>query len=440
MASEPPPAPPAPHPAANVSRPPRRRRLRRAALVVLALALLLVLDQLGVRELSGRDFPQKDPLSPTLRAHVETLAAPAWAGRVPGTEGNARAARWLADALATAGVGPFPSLGGYLAPLTAGASPLGHNVLGWIPPEGAGEPRGTLVLGAHFDHLGPTDEGLLLGADDNAAAVAVLLGALPSLLALHPRPYGIAVAFFNTEESPYFGTPRQGSQRFVAALPAETGSLSSVRLAVVLDLIGGVAWRPTASTIFACGAEKSPDLPAIVDSVREPGLDVRRLGIHAVENIPGYAPPQPFSDYDVFRDRGVPFLFLSSGRTPRYHRPSDLPDTLYYDRMARTSRWIAALVAAISAKAPALDFDPRGEDLATDRDTLRYAFDAAAKPWSSVPGTSPLTAARILGDRARLEAMAEPGHVWTPEDARSLERASFRLQCLLYRYPVCFTL
>ncbi|MDI1434227.1 M28 family peptidase [Polyangium sorediatum] len=439
MASEPPSAPPARDPAANTRSKPRSRRRRIATLVVLALALLLLLDQIGVRELSGRDFPQTDPLSPALRVHVEALAAPAWAGRVPGSEGNAAAARYLADALAAAGVKPFPSLGGYLAPLAEPTSPLGHNVLGWIPPEGPGEPRGTVVLGAHFDHLGKTDEGLLLGADDNAAAVAVLLGAIPSLLAQHPRPYGIAVAFFNTEESPYFGTPRQGSQRFVAALPTEIGGLTSIRLAVVLDLIGGVVWRRTAETIFACGAEKTLGLPAIVDGVHEPGLDVRRLGIHAVENIPGYA-PQPFSDYDVFRDHGVPFLFLSSGRTPRYHRASDLPDTLFYDRMARTSRWIASLVPALAAAPPALSFDPRGEDLAAERDTLRFAFDAAAKPWSSIPGTSPITAARILGDRSRLEAMAEPGHVWTPEDARSIERASFRLQCLLYRYPVCFTL
>jgi len=424
---------------ASKPRPERRRRRRVIALVVLLVALVLVVDQLGVRELSGRDFPPTDPLSASLRAHVDKLASPAWAGRVPGTEGNAEAARYLEGALMAAGVSPFPSLGGYLAPLTRPSSPLGHNVLGWIPPDTPGESRGVIVLGAHFDHIGKTDEGLLLGADDNAAAVAVLLGALPSLVAMHPRPHGIAVVFFNTEESPYFDTPRQGSRRFVASLPPEIGALSSVRLAVVLDLAGGVVWRRTADMIFACGAEKTRGLAAIVDGVREPGLDVRRLGIHAVENIPGYR-PQPFSDYDVFRDHGVPFLFLSSGRTPRYHRPSDLPDTLHYDRMARTSRWIDALVTALSSAEGDLAFDPGGEDLAADRDTLRFSFDAAVKPWSSVPGTGPVTLARLLGDRARLEAMTDPSHAWTADDARSIERASFRLQCLLYRYPICFTL
>jgi hypothetical protein len=265
---------------------------------VLGLIMLaLLLDQMGVRELSGRNFPPTDPLAPALRAHVDKLASVEWGGRVPGTEGNTAAAKYLADALAAAGVGPFPSLGGYFQPIPS-APGQAPNVLGYIPPEpGAGD-GGVVLLGAHFDHLGRTEDGLVLGADDNAAAVAVLLGALPDLLAARPRPHGIVIAFFNTEEAPYFTTSRQGSRHFVAALPAEIKLLSDIRLAVVMDLVGGVVWRPSASTLFACGAEKTRNLPALVDGVHEDGLDVRRMGIHLVENIPGY-PPQPFSDYDT---------------------------------------------------------------------------------------------------------------------------------------------
>ena len=42
---------------------------------------------------------------------------------------------------------------------------------------------GALLVGAHFDHLGETEDGLVLGADDNAAAVAVLLAAAPAAAA-----------------------------------------------------------------------------------------------------------------------------------------------------------------------------------------------------------------------------------------------------------------
>ena len=417
------------------AKPKRRRRV--ILIVVVAVVLLLVIDQLGVRELSGRDFPSTDPLAAPLRAHVTELAKPAWQGRVPGTEGNAAAAHYIEDALKAAGVAPFPSVGGYLSPLAD--SRLGHNVIGWIPPEDSASSRGVIVLGAHFDHVGPTSEGMLLGADDNASAVAVLLGALPSLLAMKSRSHGIAVVFFNTEEAPYFGTTQQGSRKFVATLPREIETLSQVRLAIVLDLIGGVVWRRTADSMYVCGAEKTRGLPAIVDAVHEEGLDVRRLGIHSVENIPGYR-PTAFSDYDVFRDHRIPFLFLSSGRTPRYHRASDLPDTLHYDRMARTSRWIHKLVAEYSKSSETFVFDPKGEDYAAERDSLRFAIGEAVKPWRSIPGTSPITAMRLLGDLSRLDAMADPAHVFVPADALAIERASFRLQCLLYRYPVCFTL
>jgi hypothetical protein len=416
--------------------------------------LLLLLDQLGVRRLSGEDFPPTDPLAGDLRRHVDRLASVEWAGRKPGTPGNDEAARYLAGELEKAGLLPLPSLGGYLAPLgvaDVGGAELGHNVIGYLPASEASSPRapgspaeldldlnGAIVLGAHFDHIGPTREGVLLGADDNASSVAVLLGAVTSLRN-ERRARPVLVAFFNTEEPPYFLTPRQGSRRFLAALPRELSSARSIHLAVVLDLIGGVVWRPFATTLFACGAEASPGLGALVDRVREDGLSVRRLGIHMVENLPGRS-PQPFSDYDAFRLARVPYVFLSSGRTPRYHTPADLPATLHYDRMARTSRWIARLVAAAGDLNAPLDFDPAATDLAADRDTMRWALEEASSPWRSVPGTGPITAARLLGDLSRVRAMSEPGHALTGDDAIALERASFRLQCLLYAYPVCFTL
>jgi hypothetical protein len=413
------------------------RRWRIAVVAALVIVFLLFIDQFGVRELSGRDFPITDPLAESLHAHVLELAKPAWNGRVPGTEGNVAAALYLEDALKAAGVGPFPSAGGYRVPLPD--SRLGHNVLGWIPPDDPNSSSGVVVLGAHFDHIGPTSEGVLLGADDNASAVAVVLGAIPAILQIKPRPYAVAIALFNTEEAPYFGTSRQGSRAFVSGLPPEIESVKSIRLAIVLDLIGGVVWRPAADTIYACGAEKTLGLPAIVDTIQEDKLDVRRLGIHSVENIPGYR-PSAFSDYDVFRDNRIPFLFLSSGRTPRYHRASDVPETLYYDRMARTSRWIPKFIEQFSHSNAAFVFDTHAEDYAADRDSLRWAFDSAVKPWRSISGTSPMSAFRLLGDRSRLESMADPLHVWTPADRLAIERASFRLQCLLYRYPICFTL
>lgn len=421
----------------------RRGGLRRRSIVALSAALilaLLLLDQLGVRRLSGEDFPSNDALGQELRRHVEALASPAWGGRKPGTPGNAEAARYLAGELEKAGLLPLPSLGGYLAPL--GEVDLGSNVIGYLPAEGGPDSPadaiakgGAILLGAHFDHIGPVGDSVLLGADDNASGVAVLLGAIAPL-GRERRQRPIVIVFFNTEEPPHFLAPSMGSRRFLASLPAEISSPASIHMALILDLIGGVVWKWSVDTVFACGAEATAGLGPVVDRTREDGLSVRRLGLHMVENLPGRS-PQPFSDYEAFRSARVPFLFLSSGRTPRYHAPSDLPATLHYDRMARTSRWIARFVAEVDKIPAPLPFDPSLEDLAADRDTMRWAIEAAALPWRSVPGTGPVTAARLLGDRSALRSMS--GDPFTPEDRLALERASFRLQCLLYAYPACFT-
>src|SRR4029077_9654373 len=131
---------------------------------------------------------------------------------------------------------------------------------------------------------------------------------------------------------------------------------------------------------------------------------VERLGIDMIERLPGY-PLMPGSDYHAFRGARVPFLFLSSGRMPRYHTAADLPETLYYDRMARTSRWIARFVAELDRDPTPTRFDPTGADLTRDRETLSGAIEAAASPLSWIPGTGPVSAIRLLGDRGRLRAM-----------------------------------
>lgn len=410
----------------------RRRRARVMVVLALVLAIFLV-DQLGVRRLSGTDFPIRDPLGRELARHVETLATPAWGGRYPGTEGALEASRYLAGELAKIGVKPLPSIGDYALPLAARPE-LGPNIVGWIPGADASS---VIVLGAHYDHLGATKDGVVLGADDNASSVAVVLGAAQELARSTPAR-SIAIAFYDTEESPFFGTPAQGSRSFAFHLPREIPSLASVRLAIALDLVGGVVWRPSADVLFACGADKTPGLGDLVDSVREPDLDVRQLGIHLVEDIPGFR-STPVSDYDVFRQQGVPFLFLSTGRSPRYHRPADLPPTLYYDRMARTARWLARLVTSVASSSAPLRFDPDALDLARDRATMIWAMDAATTPWSTVPGTGPISFARLLGDRSRVHAAGE-GRPFDANDKLALERASFRLQCLIYGYPICFTL
>jgi len=221
--------------------------------------------------------------------------------------------------------------------------------------------------------------------------------------------------------------------------------------------MGGVHWEPLRDVIFAAGAEKSPALyrrlkdamPGLrtegrgmsltsdtsVLSTQHSALRVLPLGMHLIEEIP-LVGQVSFSDYDAFRNASVPFLFLSAGRTPRYHQPTDLPDTLHYERMAWTVGWFQSLVTQMDQDTEPYPFEPTRVELADEAASLRPFVSLAAAWATRIPGTSPLSLARMKLDDRWLRTL----DVTAPMSGalKRLERVSIRLQCLLADFPACF--
>lgn len=381
-------------------------------------------------------LPITSDLAKTLRGHVEYLAGPKLQGRKPGTAGNREAAAYLETQFRAAGLQPLASLGGYRQPL---AEDLGDNILGIRPASESGPTDRWLIVGTHYDHLG----GNYLGADDNASAVAILIETARSLRAL--QHHHILFVAFNAEEPPYIRTPQMGSQHFVDHLPREIGSVADIQAVVIMDLMGGVHWEPLKNTIFAAGAEKSPGLyRRLKETVsRETNpltpdaspLTILPLGLHLIEELPLIG-RVAFSDYNAFRNKAAPFLFLSSGRTPRYHQPTDLPDTLHYERMAATVEWLQHLLRAVDEDREPYRFEADRAEFADEVASLRPLVALAAQQETKIPGTSFLSLWKLRRDRQWLEGLdpATP----RPDDIKQLERISIRLQCLLADFPGCF--
>ncbi|MDA2910529.1 M28 family peptidase [Nitrospiraceae bacterium AH_259_D15_M11_P09] len=374
-------------------------------------------------------------LGKRLRVHVEALASPELSGRKPGTPGNRAAADYITARFREAHLEPLPSLGGYGQPVSPS---LGDNLIAVRPAAAPHRlspgPLRWLLIGAHYDHLG----GRYLGADDNASAVAILLETARLLPPLQHHP--ILFVAFNTEEPPYIRTPLMGSQYFVDHLPAEIGSAANLQTVIIMDLMGGVHWAPLREVVFAAGAEKSPALyrrvkEVIQTSGRGKELTVLPVGMHLVEEIPLLGSTS-FSDYDAFRDASVPFLFLSSGRTPRYHQPSDLPDTLHYERMAATVRWLSQAILHMDQDSEPYSFQADRLEFADEVASFRPIVSQAADEKTKIPGTSFLSLWKLKQDATWIQELdATPP---SPEDIKRLERLSMRIQCLLVEFPVCF--
>ena len=367
-----------------------------------------------------------------LRADVEFLASHQLQGRLPGTSGNRLAADRIAAAFRDASLSSFVSTPEFRQTIS---SAHGDNIIGYRPSTGTS--LGWILVGAHYDHLG----GEFVGADDNASSVAIVMElarALPPL-----SNYSVVFVAFNTEENPYFGTPHMGSEYFIAHLPAEIGKLEAFQAVIIMDLIGGVQWQPIRDVIFAAGAEKSPDLYARVkDAInrRDMTLDAPRLtvlpvGMHLIEEIPERG-HHPVSDYDGFRDRHVPYLFLSSARTPRYHTPDDQIDTLHYERMAATVQWLEGLLPLMDADRQKYRFEVDRIEFADEVETFRRVTGYAVNEDTLIPGTSRLSLRKLRQDAEWLRAV--DGAAPTAADLERLERISIRFQCLLADYSGCF--
>lgn len=306
-----------------------------------------------------------------MRELIEALCSPACAGRRPGTPGGERARGLVVEALRDAGLDPMEQR----VPGCGGA-----NVIAKI----RGDVDRYVLVGAHFDHLGQRGGETFWGADDNAAAVAVLVEVARALAAEHAGR-GVIIAAFDGEEPPHFLTGAMGSREFVLR------NRDPIDFMVCMDLVGhrfGPELVPdeVGASVFALGSERSAGTYELVSSLKraEPGVIVRPAD---AEIVP------PLSDYEPFWQRRIPFLFLSAGRSRVYHTPEDTPDKLDYPKLAATARWLIRFVRAQRRREPV-----RFVDAALDRGTL----DELAEMIGALAELSPeATSARMYVERLR---------------------------------------
>ena len=280
-------------------------------------------------------------------------------GRRAGTPGHAEAAAYLVERLAAVGLEPY---GGeaFALPYPDGDGAFA-NVVGVVPGRDRASPP--VLIGAHYDTAGD-----LPGADDNAAAVAIALEAARRLVA-RPAERNVVIALFDAEEPPCFPTYLMGSTRFV-----EDQAVGPFHAALIMDLVGHDVPVPgLEDLVFVTGMETDPALEGVL--LGQP----TRPGLRFATALNRYV--GDMSDHHVFRLNRVPYLFLSCGRWPHYHAPSDTPEKLAYPKMAATVGLVDGIVRYVAASS--LDGPWEGYDTTlTDVATLR----AAAGGWLEAHG------------------------------------------------------
>lgn len=265
----------------------------------------------------------------TLRADVDAICLRE--GRTVGSMGHARVRAYLEQRLSEIGLAPYRGEGFGLGYRNRRGRTESHNLVGVVP--GADRRLPPVLIGAHYDSVIPAP-----CADDNAAAVAITLSAASALRAV-PRERDVVIALFDAEEPPYFLGEDMGSVRFCA----DQADTRGFHAALIMDLVGHDFALPLpglANLLVAVGIESSGALPPLIDRCPRPAA----LPLVVVPNdVVG-----DMSDHHAFRMRGVPFLFLSCGRWPHYHRESDTPDKLAWSKMDLIRDYVVSLAAALA--------------------------------------------------------------------------------------------
>lgn len=214
---------------------------------------------------------------------------------------------------------------------------------------GTGRPTEIIIIGAHYDSVSGSP-----GANDNASGVAALLEVAHNLKALRPERTLRFVSFVN-EEPPYFQTEEMGSrvysrrsrergENIVGMISLETiGCYSDAENSQRYPFPFSLFYPSRGNFIGFVGNTSSRTL------VRQAIRRFREDAAFPSQGVaaPGWLTGIGWSDQWSFWKDDYPALMITDTavfRYPHYHRMSDAPDKIDYDRMARVVSGISPVV------------------------------------------------------------------------------------------------
>ena len=274
-------------------------------------------------------------------ADVTYLAHDSLEGREVGTKGELIAADYIAKRMKENGLAQKGNDDSYFQLFTrnmkahphdtagTGETIEGRNVLGFID-NGAEK---TIVIGAHYDHLGYGEEGSLAdsagqihnGADDNASGVSAMLGLAKKLKGKKLNTNVLFIAFTGEEKGLW------GSNYFVKNATVPTTEMAYM---INMDMVGRL---DTNNRLAIYGIGTSPLFKPILDSCNT-------FGFQSKFDSSGVGP----SDHTSFYLEDVPVLHFFTGQHKDYHKPTDDTEFINFEGIEKVANYIEKVVMSLN--------------------------------------------------------------------------------------------
>ncbi|MFZ5971452.1 MAG: M20/M25/M40 family metallo-hydrolase [Bacteroidota bacterium] len=284
-----------------------------------------------------------------IKKHVQELASDAYEGRGTGTAGEKKANDYIEAQFKKMGLEPkgengfdqdFKFKGGVHG---TGAEGTAQNIIAYLDNKA----EKTIVIGAHYDHLGLGMEGNSLdanpqnkihnGADDNASGVAGVLE-----LARYFKNNGtreknnFLFLLFSGEELGLYGS------KYFTEHP--TINLSTVNYMINLDMVGRL--HPESKHLSVSGTGTSPLWEPLIQKLSNEQVKIKT-------DSSGTGP----SDHTSFYLKNIPVLHFFTGSHSDYHKPSDDAEKINYEGEAEVLKIIVTLIESLDNE-PKLAFLP----------------------------------------------------------------------------------
>lgn len=203
---------------------------------------------------------------------------------------------------------------------------IGYNVIGYIDNRAAT----TVILGAHYDHLGYGEDGnsrntghdpaIHNGADDNASGTAALIELARKLKTSKATNNNYLFIAFSGEELGLYGS------KYFTENP--TIDLKTVNYMINMDMVGRLNDSTKVLTIGGYGT--SPAWAGIInkDYFNSPNDNKKTAPSLIIKTDSSGTGP---SDHTSFYRKDIPVLFYFTGLHTDYHKPTDDADKVNYN-------------------------------------------------------------------------------------------------------------
>ncbi|MDP5106214.1 MAG: M28 family peptidase [Polaribacter sp.] len=275
-----------------------------------------------------------------IKEDVTFLASDLLEGRQTGTKGEKAAADYIVKRFEELALTP-KGTESYLQPFTfkpktnphdevkfdvnGDGTITGNNVIGFIDNKA----ENTVIIGAHFDHLGFGGEGSLYrdsikaihnGADDNASGVAILLNLASKLKGKNTKNNYLFITFSGEEMG------LLGSNYFVKNPTIDTKKVSYM---INMDMVGRLK-KDAALAVYGTGT--SPIFKQTLQSHNDK--------FKLIQQESGVGP----SDHTSFYLNDMPVLHFFTGQHEDYHKPGDDSEKLNYEGMYLIADYIFNII------------------------------------------------------------------------------------------------